>query len=38
MVNFCVIFGYKVNGVVVIYMEIVKEDVFNDFYQVSLGD
>lgn len=38
MANLCVISGHKVNGVAAIHTEIVKEDVFNDFYQVSSGD
>lgn len=34
MVNLSVIVGNKVNGVVVIYSEILKNEVFWDFYKV----
>lgn len=35
MANLCVIAGHKVNGVAAIHSEIVKDEVFNDFYKVS---
>ncbi|KAJ7533625.1 hypothetical protein O6H91_13G057500 [Diphasiastrum complanatum] len=34
MANLCVIAGHKVNGVAAIHSEIVKEEVFNDFYKI----
>lgn len=34
MANLCVIDGHSVNGVVEIHSEIVKKEVFNDFYQM----
>lgn len=34
MANLCCIAGHKVNGVAAIHSEIVKEEVFNDFYKV----
>ncbi|CAM6096924.1 unnamed protein product [Calypogeia fissa] len=34
MANMCVIAGHTVNGVAAIHSEIVKEDVFNDFYKL----
>ena len=34
MANMCVIAGKYVNGVAAIHSEIVKDDVFNDFYQI----
>ena len=34
MANLCVIAGHKVNGVAAIHSEIVKDEVFNDFYKV----
>jgi starch phosphorylase len=34
MAHLCVIAGHTVNGVAAIHSEIVKEDVFNDFYKV----
>lgn len=34
MANLCVIAGHTVNGVAAIHSEIVKDDVFNDFYKV----
>lgn len=36
MANLCVIAGHKVNGVAAIHSEIVKEEVFNDFYKVCV--
>lgn len=36
MANLCVVGGHAVNGVAEIHSEIVKEDVFNDFYKVDL--
>lgn len=35
MANLCVVGGHTVNGVAAIHSEIVKNEVFNDFYQVS---
>ena len=35
MANLSVIGGYKVNGVAAIHSEIVKNEVFKDFYQVA---
>lgn len=34
MANLCVVGGHSVNGVAAIHSEIVKEDVFNSFYEV----
>lgn len=34
MANLCVIAGHAVNGVAAIHSEIVKDEVFNDFYQL----
>eukprot|EP00897_Mesotaenium_endlicherianum_P008077 jgi/Mesen1/7298/ME000374S06662 len=34
MANLCVIAGHAVNGVAAIHSEIVKDDVFNDFYKL----
>lgn len=34
MANLCVIAGHKVNGVAAIHTQIVKEEVFHDFYEV----
>lgn len=34
MANLCVISGHAVNGVAAIHSDIVKDEVFNDFYQV----
>lgn len=34
MANLCVVGGHAVNGVAEIHSEIVKEEVFNSFYQV----
>lgn len=36
MANLCVVGGHVVNGVAAIHSEIVKQDVFNDFYKVSI--
>lgn len=36
MANLCVVGGHAVNGVAEIHSEIVKQDVFNDFYKVSI--
>lgn len=36
MANLCVAAGYAVNGVAEIHSEIVKNEVFNDFYEVSM--
>lgn len=38
MANLCVVGGHAVNGVAEIHSEIVKEDVFNDFYKVDLSE
>lgn len=38
MANLCVVGGHAVNGVAEIHSEIVKEDVFNDFYKVDLTE
>lgn len=35
MANLCVVGGHVVNGVAAIHSEIVKQDVFNDFYKVN---
>ena len=35
MANLCVVGGHSVNGVAEIHSEIVKQDVFNSFYEVS---
>lgn len=35
MANLCVVGGHSVNGVAEIHSEIVKEEVFNEFYKVS---
>jgi starch phosphorylase len=37
MANLCVIAGHTVNGVAAIHSEIVKEEVFNDFYKVCVN-
>lgn len=34
MANLCVIAGHKVNGVAAIHSDIVREEVFKDFYKV----
>lgn len=34
MANLCVVGGFSVNGVAEIHSEIVKEEVFNEFYEV----
>lgn len=36
MANLCVVGGHAVNGVAEIHSEIVKEEVFRDFYEVSI--
>lgn len=36
MANLCVVGGHVVNGVAEIHSEIVKQDVFNDFYKVNI--
>ena len=36
MANLCVVGGFYVNGVAEIHSEIVKEEVFNDFYKVTI--
>lgn len=36
MANLCVVGGHAVNGVAEIHSEIVKEEVFNEFYEVSI--
>lgn len=36
MANLCVVAAHAVNGVAEIHSEIVKEQVFNDFYKVSI--
>lgn len=36
MANLCVVGGHAVNGVAEIHSEIVKEEVFNGFYEVSI--
>ena len=36
MANLCVIAGHTVNGVAAIHSEIVKDEVFNDFYKVRV--
>lgn len=35
MANLCVVGGHAVNGVAEIHSEIVKKEVFNDFYEVK---
>lgn len=35
MANLCVVGGYAVNGVAEIHSEIVKNEVFNEFYKVT---
>lgn len=35
MANLCVVGGFSVNGVAEIHSEIVKEEVFNEFYKVT---
>lgn len=37
MANLCVVGGHAVNGVAAIHSEIVKNEVFNDFYKVILS-
>lgn len=37
MANLCVVGGHAVNGVAEIHSEIVKNDVFNDFYEVNIS-
>lgn len=37
MANLCVVGGHVVNGVAEIHSEIVKQDVFNDFYKVNIS-
>ncbi|MDK0841625.1 glycogen/starch/alpha-glucan phosphorylase, partial [Clostridium perfringens] len=34
MANLCVVGGHSVNGVAAIHSEIVKQDVFNSFYEM----
>lgn len=36
MANLCVVGGHSVNGVAEIHSEIVKQDVFNSFYEVLI--
>ena len=36
MVNLCVAVGYAVNGVAEIHSEIAKDEVFNEFYKVTI--
>lgn len=36
MANLCVAAGYAVNGVAEIHSEIVKDEVFNEFYKVTI--
>lgn len=38
MANLCVVGGHAVNGVAEIHSEIVKEEVFNDFFQVNVSN
>lgn len=38
MANLCVVGGHAVNGVAEIHSEIVKDEVFNSFFKVSLSD
>lgn len=37
MANLCVAGGYAVNGVAEIHSEIVKSEVFNEFYKVTIS-
>lgn len=37
MANLCVVGGHAVNGVAEIHSEIVKEEVFNDFFKVNIS-
>ena len=37
MANLCVAGGYAVNGVAEIHSEIVKSEVFNEFYKVTMS-